>query len=91
MTEMYGVKQLLEKGNYLTVNEIKKYAKAHDLMDEDGKITQKGEEHISYKYTKFDRFKYIAITEELAIKIRDEKYERVKDKYNGIINKNQLE
>ncbi len=69
MADMYGVKQLRELGIYVTVDEIKDYAKEHGLLDEHGEITKEGENHISYKYTKYGRYAYIAITEELANKI----------------------
>lgn len=84
MAEMYGVKQLHDmKIIATTARNIKEYAKQHGLMDELGKITEKGKEHISYKHRKYDGAEYIAITEQLARKMYKEFMDDLRKKYPG--------
>lgn len=88
MAELYGVKQLHEKKIITTTaKDIKEYAKQKGLMDELGKITEKGKGQIGYKYRKSDGAEFIAITEELGRKMFNDFMDGLKKKYPDYFNK----
>lgn len=68
MSEKFSLKALKEKTEFkgLTINKVKEFAKATGMIDENGKITEKGVPHLEVKHRKTDMADYLAITENFA-------------------------